>query len=343
MTGITQSEFFHNGVFANNFTIHNNLLGALESVGENNLDFKSFIERNKAYYQEYKYNLMLAVSRFKPINFIENGLNPRLFLMYIIENGSILAIPPAGLSQKAIFTPYLIERYNFQVEPSEVRAIPYYENGITIEEIGERRIFKKGEFEIVYLNNCQWGLAEDLSYEATIISLLNQDLINNVTFYGLQAILQGTQADKFDFQDFIRSILNQNGVYTWDLEKNPNLSELLNAVDFKREWLADKIYEAKQQARRELHEKIGITHAPYEKKERLTNVEIQTQNEATDLMNVTTLNTINEGLTRVNEHFKFEKPLSVEFVDIGISNDGETEEKNELNIIENESEGGNNE
>lgn len=330
--------YFHNSTFFNNFSIHNNPLFALEPVGENNLDIKTFIEKNKAYYQEYKYNLMLAVSRFKPINFTENGINSRLFLMYLIENGSILGFKPNNNNKPVIFTPYLIERYNYQMQPTEVKAIPYYEGGVTVEEIGEKRSFTKDEFEIVYLNSCQCGLAEDLSYEATIIAMLNQVLLNNVTVQALQLILQGAQSDKFDFKQIIYSILNQNGILALDSEKNPNLNELLNAIDLKVDWLPDKVYEAKQQARRELHEKIGITHAPYEKKERLTNVEIQTQNEATDLMNLSTLNSINESLALVNEHFKLEKPLSVEFVDIGINNNNN--DKNELNIIENEENGG---
>lgn len=328
--------FYHNSAFFNNFTVHNNPLTALDPVGENTLDLKSFIERNRAYYQEYKYNLMLAVSRFKPINFEENKLNPRLFLMYLIENGSILGFKPNTNGKPVIFTPYLVERYNYQVEPSEVRAIPYYENGVTVDDIGENRQINRENFEIVYLNNCQCGLAEDLSNEATIVSILNQVLINNATIYGLQAILQGTQADECDYKKIIKAILNQNGIISVDVEKNPVISELMNASDLKREWVIDKVYDAKEKARRELHEKIGITHAPYEKKERLTNVEIQTQNEATDLMNITTLNTINEGLDRVNKHFELEKPLSVEFVNIGISTDPTDDTvKNEINEINN--------
>ena len=328
-------DFVHDTYFLNPMTVHNAFGAYGDSVGENNLDLQSFIERTKSYVEEYKYNLNLALSRFKLKNAKENEISDRFVLTVLIELGAIAAIQSKATGN-IILQPFEVTRWNYYAEPTEIKIIPYYQNGVTMDDIGTDRIFNKDNFEIVYLNLSKIGFKDTFMYEARIYSMLNQLLINNVFAKSLQCVLQGKQEDKFDFKRIIHSILNQNGFLSIDTENNPNINELLTAPDLNIEWLADKVYEAKQNARRDLHERLGITHTPYEKKERLTNVEIQTQNEATDLLNISTLNSLNEGFERVNKHFNLLNPLLVELTDIGINNskNEEIEEQKEVNINE---------
>ena len=318
------NDYIHSSGFVNPMTIHQ----LFESAGENNNDIFSFIEREKSYIEEYKYNLNLALSRFELVNAKENNIVDNFVLTVLIEAGAIAAIKP---KQNVILQPFVVNRWNYYAEPTEIKIIPYFENGVTMEELGASRVYQKGDFEIVYLNKTKIGFKETFAYEARIYSMLNQLLINNIFAKSLQMVLQGKQSDRFDFKHIIHSIFNQNGILTLDTESKPDINELLTAPDLNVEWLADKVNEAKQNARRDLHERIGITHTPYEKKERLTNVEIQTQNEATDLLNIATFNTINEGLTRVNERFKLANPLSVKLTNIGIN----TDEKDDFTLNEN--------
>ena len=328
-------DFVHDQFFINPMTIHNAFGVYGDSVGENSVDMLSFIERTKAYIEEYKYNLNLALSRFNLVNANENEISSRFALTVLIELGAIACVRPQT-QNKIVLQPFEALRWNYYAEPTEIKLIPYFENGVTMEELGLQRTYKKDEFEIIYLNQSKIGFKDTFMYEARIYSMLNQLLINNIFAKSLQIVLQGKQTDKFDFKHIVHTILNESGILALDVENHPDINEMLTSPELNVEWLADKVYEAKQNARRDLHERIGITHTPYEKKERLTNVEIQTQNEATDLLNISTLNSLNEGFERVNKKFALVNPLSVKLTDIGIANNEQkniTEEK-EVNINE---------
>lgn len=315
----------------------------LTEQGENSLDIATFIERSKAYIEEYKHTLNLALSIFECNNFIENGINEDFFLWVLIEDGAIAGFKPKNNNNPVMFQPFNTTSYNFQCYPSTIDIIPYYANGVDLSDILESKSLKKDEFEIVYLNKIHCGFSETFAYYARLYSMINQLFINNVFAKSLQVVLEGTTDDKNDFDEIIRTILNQNGVFSHDIERGATTSELFKFVQNDVQWLGDKIDDAKKNLRADILERLGITHAPYEKKERLINAEIETQDEAIDLISYNMLKSINKGLEQVNKKFKLEKPLSVSFSKIGIDK-LKNEQFNELNKPTNlfESEGDNN-
>lgn len=320
-------NYIHNTDFQNPYTA----LASGYPVGENNLDLLSYIERTKAYIEEYKYNLSLAVSKFKLNGAKENKIDEPFFFSVLIEIGSICGFFPERL-KTVVTQPYCATRWNYYVHPTEVNLIPYYANGVTLEELGlASRTLKQDDFEIIYLNKTKIGFRESLAYEARLCSMLDMCFLNNVYAKSLNLILQGSSDELNDVKQLLNKILNQNGIIGFDTGSRPDALELLKSVDLNIEWLGDKIAESKKQLRAELHERLGITHAPYEKRERLINAEIETQNEATDLLSQSTLDTINEGLDKLNNKFSLEVPLSVSLTDIGIDEGAvETENINEV-------------
>lgn len=311
--------YIHTGSFANPFTA-SPLTGF--PVGENNFDLYSYIEKTKAYIEEYKYNLSLAMSKYKLIGAKENNVDESFFFAVLVELGSICGFNPAKTSESIIFQPYVGTSWNYYAQPTTVNIIPYYENGVTLEKLGlMQRELKSDDFEIVYLNKTRIGFAESLAYEARLCSMLDMCFHNNVLAKSLALLLQGNNDDLSDIKTFLNKILNQNGIIALDVQNRPEANELVKGVELNIEWLGDKITEAKKALRAELHERLGITHAPYEKKERLIEKEIQTQNEAADLMNQSTLQTINDCLEKCNEKFELETPLRVEYINIGVDAD----------------------
>lgn len=322
-----------------NYFIHENSFseGGLDifnaPVGENNIDMLSFVEKTKSYIEEYKYNLSLAVSKFKLLGAKENGISENFFFMVLIETGSICGFRPtipdgnAKALKNIVFQPYVATGWNYYAEPTRVDIVPYYQNGVTFENLGLRsRNLSAEDFEIVWLNNTRIGFAGSLAYEARMCAMLEQCFYNNVLAKSIGLILEGKHNDLNDLKQLTNKILNQNGIFAFNVKDRPDANELIRALELNVEWLGDKITEAKKNLRAELHERLGITHAPYEKKERLTNVEIQTQNEASDLISQSTLNTINSRLDIINDKFELETPLKVVFTDAGIdSNIDETE------------------
>ena len=311
-------NYVHNSYFTNPYTT---LFSGYPS-GENNIDLLSYIERTKAYVEEYKYNLSLAVSKFKLKGANENNIDESFFFNVLIEDGSLCAFNPPKLSENIVVQPYCATRWNYYAKPTEVNIIPYYENGVTLTELSlDSRQLAAEQFEIIYLNKTRIGFAESLAYEARMCSMLDICLYNNVLAKSLALLLRGNSDDLNDIKIFINKILNQNGIIAVDVQNRADINELLTSVDLNVEWLADKIHAAKMSLRSELHERLGITHAPYEKKERLIEAEIQTQNEAADLLSASTLQTINSCLERCNEKFKLTTPLSVEYINIGVNED----------------------
>lgn len=307
-------NYIHNTEFLNPYTA----LASGYPLGENNLDLLSYIERTKAYIEEYKYNLSLAVSKFKLNNADKNKIDEPFFFSVLIETGSICGFYPKTLDT-IVTQPYCATKWNYYARPTEVNIIPYYANGVTLEELGlANRKLDKDEFEIIYLNKTKIGFCESLAYEARLCSMLDMCFLNNVYAKSLNLILQGSNEDLTDIKQFLNKILNQNGIIGIDTGTRPEALELIKSIDLNIEWLGDKIALAKKELRAELHERLGITHMPYEKKERLLNAEIETQNEAADLLSQSTLDTINAGLNACNEKFKLEYPLSVSLTDIGI-------------------------
>lgn len=313
--------FLHNSAFANPMTA-----GALSGypVGENNIDLYSYIERTKSYIEEYKYNLSLAMSKMKLIGAAENNIDESFFFGILIETGSICAFNPKNLKENIVVQPYNGVRWNYYALPVEVDIIPYYENGVTLESLGlQNRRLSAGEFELIFLNKTRIGFAESLAYEARLCSMLDMCFMNNVLAKSLAILLRGNSDDLNEIKDFVNKIFNQNGIIALDTVNRPDVNELVTSLDLNVEWLGDKIAEAKKALRAELHERLGITHAPYEKKERLIRAEIQSQNEAADLMSASSLDTINECLKKCNEKFNLETPLQVVYTDAGISEEKE--------------------
>lgn len=320
-------NYIHNTEFLNPYTA----IASGYPTGENNFDLLSYVERTKSYIEEYKYNLSLAVSKFKLNGAQENNIDEPFFFSCLIETGSICAFFPKRLKE-IVTQPYCATKWNYYAQPTEVNIIPYYANGVTLEELGlATRTLQKDDFEIIYLNKTKIGFAESLSYEARLHSMLDICFLNNVYAKSLNLILEGNIDETNDVKQILLKILNQNGILAFDSGSRPDINELIKSVDLNIEWLGDKIGEAKKQLRAELHERLGITHAPYEKRERLLNAEIETQNEAVDLLAKSTLDTINDGLSRCNEHFKLETPLSVSFTNIGI--DDKTAENFNINEV----------
>lgn len=322
-------SYLHNSFFINPMSIHGT---NFDAIGENNQDLQTFIQRSKAYVEEYKFNLSIALSRFNIKNALENDIPQDFVLGVLIEAGSIAAFRPTidqngksiETTDKLYFQPYIPSKWDFYARPTEIEIVPYFENGITLSELGiSNKKLTKGQFEIIYLNKSRCGFAETFAQEALTYSMLNQLLLNNITAKSLQLILEGASSDKFDLAQIVRAIFNQNGILTLATDKKPDLNELLHAVNTDVEFLADKINAAKMELRRDLLDRLGVRHAPYEKKERLTNVEIQSQDEIVDLINKATLDTINEGLERVNKRFELVNPLKCEFTAAGVNAGGE--------------------
>lgn len=330
------SDYIHSDSFISGIDIFS------QPVGENtNMDLVSYIERTKSYIEEYKYNLSLATSKFKLNNAKENNISESFFFNVLIETGSICAFIPkllngnAPILKNVIFQPYNTLTWNYYVEPEKVNIIPYYANGVNFNELGFNRTLTKDDFEIIYLNNTRLGFSGSLAYEARMCSMLDICLYNNVLAKSIGLILEGKHNDLNDLQAFARKILNQNGIIAFETGSKPEVNELIKSVDINTEWLGDKIADAKKNLRTELHERLGITHAPYEKRERLTNVEIESQNEASDLLSQSTLDCINTCLDKVNDKFNLEYKLSVKFTDAGIdASDGEVNEEKEVTEID---------
>ena len=319
-------NFVHNNEFVNGLNIFN------APVGENNIDLLSFIEKTKSYVEEYKYNLSLAVSKFKLNNAAENKISENFFFNVLIETGKICGFIPklengsVGVLDNVVFQPFVPTAWNFYAEPEVVDIVPYYESGVTLNQLGlQNRQLRRDDFEIVYLNNTRMGFQASLAYEARMCAMLDICMYNNVLAKSIGIALQGKNDDLNDMKQLLNKILNQNGILAFDVENKPDVNELITTIDLNVEWLGDKIYDAKKNLRAELHERMGITHAPYEKRERLTNVEIQTQNQSADMLAESTLDVINAGLQRINEKFDLEYPLSVSFTDAGVNGEKDTE------------------
>ena len=319
-------NYVHNNSFVNGLDIFN------APVGENNIDLLSFIEKTKSYIEEYKYNLSLAVSKFKLNNAKENKISENFFFNVLIETGKICGFIPKlengkiGVLDNIVFQPFVPTAWNYYVEPEVVDIVPYYESGVTLNQLGlQNRQLRRDDFEIVYLNNTRMGFQASLAYEARMYAMLDICMYNNVLAKSIGIALQGKNDDLNDMKQLVIKILNQNGILAFDVENKPDVNELITTIDLNVEWLGDKIYDAKKNLRAELHERMGITHAPYEKRERLTNVEIQSQNQSADMLSQSTLDVINHHLDIINEKFKLEYPLSVSFTSEGIDGNKQTE------------------
>lgn len=322
----------------NNFIHSTNFLnptakwGLCDFVGENSIDIMSFIERSKAFVEEYKHILNIALSLFDGINFIENGINEDFFFWVLIERGYIAEFNAPTTDKPVVFQPCNFTQWNYQCEPTEIEIIPYYQNGISsADSITTEKFSDKDKFNIVYLNKSHIGFSNTFDYYARLYSMLNQLFINNVFSKSLQTILEGGAENAPEFKELVRQIFNQNGIAIIANDRGLNPADMLHNVSTNIEWLGDEIDKAKYNLRRDVLERLGVMHSPYEKKERLTNVEIQRQDFVPDLILQNMVNTINKYLKIGNEQFKLEKPLSVKLCDVGI-----TALKEKLEVRENE-------
>lgn len=168
---------------------------------------------------------------------------------------------------------------------------------------GNKSYLDKDEFVPVYVNKIQSGYFIDIQHRANTYAKIEQLLDNNIVVKSLMLILEGKENQAMAFDELIDIIHNQNGIAKIDVASGLRSDEFLKVIVNEIETIFDKCVELNKNKDSEFLAKIGINHIPYEKKERLTNDEIATNNQLIDVVRDGIINTVNEGLERVNEKY----------------------------------------
>lgn len=315
------NNYVHGTEFFNPLSVHN-----IDFSGENSIQFLSYIQRTKTYLEEYKNLLNLALSIFETEGFKENDIDDDFVLCCILETGSIAEFKPIKTDENkrnviigdVAMQPYAVLKRNMYTRPAVINIIPYISDGVTFSELGANKQLTADQFNIIYLNRMRVGIGATISYYATLIATIQQCFINNVFANSLQGIITGKQSDLTDIKQIMHAVLNQNGFIALNTGSNPQSNEMPQIIKPEINWLGNDILDTVHRLRKEFLERVGIAYSPYEKKERLTNVEIETQLETVDLLAYSTIKTINDCLEIGNEKFGLKTPLKVKHSKIGI-------------------------
>lgn len=168
---------------------------------------------------------------------------------------------------------------------------------------GDKSYLEIGEFVPVYVNKTHTGYIEDIQHRANSYCEIEQLLNNNLIVKSLMLILEGKDNQAMAFDELIDIIYNQYGIAKVDVASGARSEDFLKVITNQVEILFSQCVELNKNKDSEFFAKIGINHIPYEKKERLTNDEIATNNQLIDVVRDGIINTVNDGLKAVNEKY----------------------------------------
>lgn len=318
-------------------------------IGENNENIKSVFEKMQSYLFMLAYLQNLTYSIFDFKGFAEANeregvnLDEDFFKKTILDNGKIAVLHTDSGIQNLPIVISKVNQYHNATAFSIVNQSDS-QNGVIFEAITPKDYTLEtsnkagdgvGAFEIVYLNPSHLGLFPIMQHYAGLYAMSDKLLQNNLFARSLQTIIEASADKKVDVKYIVDAIFNQNGILALSSEKARTVSELLQNNPNTPEWVCDKVCELQQNIINKYLAHIGINHIPYEKRERLTNEEIKTNDMSLDLIRKSYLNTIQDGLDRANKRFNLNLSVS-----LAVSEPIEQMSENSEEIEENTEEGG---
>lgn len=274
-------------------------------IGENNITTRTYFEKMKAYNNSYNYMLDIALSLLKYKGFDNTNIDDEDFNNHLIIDGSI-AIAKSNIG--IIACPYSVEKRNYKGKPTAIRLTPCYNDN---DGIDTAKSLYEDDFIIVYLNRAHRGYLDYLQYHASIEACLSTLLNNNVIAKSLQNIIQGKAERLNDIENVMNAIYNQNGVLKLALPDTARVEDYIKLDKNDSEFIAEQIYTASTNNINAFFSRCGVNYTPYEKRERLTNEEIKTNNMALDLIRSSMIETVQKGLNEANKKFGFELSVTL--------------------------------
>lgn len=272
---------------------------------ENNDTNKTYLHKLRSFINSYDFLLDILLSLLKFENCEKHKLNADDINKNLIFKGSI-AFAKTNIGVVAV--PYTVLKQNYKGEPTEIKLNPKFNDN---DGINTSKTIKKDDFVIVYLNRAHRGFIGYLNYHAGIEACLSVLLNNNIIANSLQAILQGKAEQLNDIKNVVNAIYNQNGILKLALPESARAEDFIKFDYNNNNLILDKIAEASTNNINTFFSRCGVDYTPYEKKERLTNEEIKTNNMALDLIRGSMLETVKSGLDKVNEKFDMDLTVSL--------------------------------
>lgn len=168
---------------------------------------------------------------------------------------------------------------------------------------GDKSYLEMGEFVPVFVNKTHTGYFADIQHRSNSYCEIEQLLHNNLIVKSLMLILEGKDNQAMAFDELIDIINNQYGIAKVDIASGARSEDFLKVITNQIEVVFSQCVELNKNKDSEFLAKVGINHIPYEKKERLTNDEIATNNQLIDVVRDGIINTVNDGLKAVNEKY----------------------------------------
>lgn len=168
---------------------------------------------------------------------------------------------------------------------------------------GDKSYLEMGEFVPVFVNKTHTGYFADIQHRSNSYCEIEQLLHNNLIVKSLMLILEGKDNQAMAFDELIDIISNQYGIAKVDIASGARSEDFLKVITNEIEVVFAQCVELNKNKDSEFLAKVGINHIPYEKKERLTNDEIATNNQLIDVVRDGIINTVNDGLKAVNEKY----------------------------------------
>lgn len=276
--------------------------------GENNLTTESLLDKNVDFLTKRNELVNLFLSTYTIDNVPNNdNFGADWMLTQILLNGYICVTDKTSIGFCA--SPlYNVKKNAFDNICSGRPTVCDYQYGDIepIKLLSDKNTLSIEDFELVYMNKTRTGYLNDINQRASDYARLRRLIKNNVNFKSLMAIFQGTDNLALAFDELIDIISNQDGVAKIDVAKGGRVEDWLKITTNNVEWVCDKAIELNTAQDSEFLAKIGINHIAYEKHERLITTEVETHNQLIDVVRNSIVETLNNGLEKVNKKFGYD-------------------------------------
>ena len=294
-----ENEFSINGV-KSNVLLKQDLLN-IDSIV--NGGFKALINSNLEFALHYLHfaNILCEIitTKGQPKMYSNRYINS-LLLQYgkfaIIKDGEEILIKPFLMTSKNV--------YSKTGEPLEIVAYDY--NPLSYTTSGNGVTYKNSDnekqFVIVRANAYELPLACYIYYFVKKIVNIEQDIDTNLFVNQMPLLVNATEDERLSVVNIFTKFREKVKAIFISKHAGQDFKNF-EVIDTHAEFLVDKLLDVKDRYYLKFFEFLGINHTPYEKKERLTDDEVHSNDMLIELVQSAFYNSIKESYDKANELF----------------------------------------
>lgn len=250
-------------------------------------------------YVNYFKNIVMSMFDIENLPTYKSIEIPQDFIKQcLITNGNIAVVKNSDYG--IVLQPFsTVGLYNIYGEPTEIELKSFY--NASTELSGNKYDYK--DFQIVRINHNSNSLLNIIYYFSNKIVELQRAIDVNVYANQSPLVFEGTSEQEHAITKLFKDWDKQLKAVFIKKDKGGRAEDLIKSFSSAPEFKADRMIEVFNYYLSQFYTMLGINHTPYEKKERLLDNEVNSNNQLLNLTLKSMIDTLNRDFEKVNKKF----------------------------------------